>query len=108
MVKNYMATRKITIAGTWTAVAKDEQWSVIRFLMLENVSCSVTYTRMCVVYSVKNVITKSTTVNWWVQRFKARQTNMSDDEAVDYQKEGPNVVCHRHQQTHRLIWKMHH
>ncbi len=32
--------RKMTAAATPTAVTKDEQWSVIRFLMLQNVSSS--------------------------------------------------------------------
>ncbi len=51
--------RKIMIAVTQTAVPKDEEQSVIYFLMLENVLGSEIYARMCVVYGMQNVITKS-------------------------------------------------
>ncbi len=55
--------RKITMAVTPNAVPKDEQRSVIRFSLLENVLGSEIHTKMCVVYGAQNVITKST-VNW--------------------------------------------
>ncbi len=42
------------------AVPEDEQRSVIQFLLLENVSVSESHLRMCAVYGVQNVITKST------------------------------------------------
>ncbi len=42
--------RKITMAATLIAVPKDEQWSVIQFLLVENVSTSETHERMCAVY----------------------------------------------------------
>ncbi len=51
------------MATTLTVVPKDEQRSVIWFLTLENVSGM----RMCTVYGMQNVITKST-VNQWVQK----------------------------------------
>ncbi len=66
-----------TLATIPTNVPKDEQQSIIRVLTLENVSGSEIHTRMCVVYVVHNVITIST-VNRWVQRFKAGWTNTSD------------------------------
>ncbi len=69
-VKNHAEMRKITTAATLTAVPKDKQQWVIQFLMLENVSGSEKQVRMCIVYGTHNVITKST-VNRWVQRFKA-------------------------------------
>ncbi len=62
--------RKITMAETPTAVPQDKQRSVIPFLKLENVSCSKIHARMCVVYEMYNANTTST-VNQWVQRFKA-------------------------------------
>ncbi len=52
--------RKIMLASTLPAVPNDEQWTVIRFLMLENVSGSEIHMRMCVEYSVQHVIIKST------------------------------------------------
>ncbi len=50
--------RKI-VKATQTAVPDDEQQSVIQFLSLENVSCSEIHMKMCVVYGVLNVISKS-------------------------------------------------
>ncbi len=61
--------RRIKIATTPTAVQNDGQWSVIRFLTLENVSESEVHARMCIVYGTQNVITKST-VNHRIEKFK--------------------------------------
>ncbi len=72
--------RKVTITLTLTAVPKDEQRSVIQFIILKNVSGSEIHVRMCVmcvVYGVQNVITKST-VNPWAQGFKTGQMSMND------------------------------
>ncbi len=66
------------MAATRTAVLKDDQRGVIPFLTLENVSGVEIHTRMCEVYSVQNVITKST-VNQWAQKFKAGRTNTSNE-----------------------------
>ncbi len=66
-----------TMAATLMVVPKNEQRSVIWFLMLENVLGGESHIRKCVVYAVQTVITKST-VNRWVQRFKARRTSMRD------------------------------
>ncbi len=74
--KNYAAMRKIMMAATLTTVSKDEQQNVIWFLTLENVLGSEIHTRICMVYGVQNVITKSI-VNQWVQRFKVGQTSRS-------------------------------
>ncbi len=52
--------RKITLAATPTAVPKDEQQSVVWFSILENVSDREIQVRMCVVYGMQHVITKST------------------------------------------------
>ncbi len=54
---------------TARAVPKDEQRMVIWLLILENVLDGEIHVRMCVVYGVQNVITKST-VDTRVQRFK--------------------------------------
>ncbi len=51
------------MAVTPTAVPKEKQRSVIRFLTLENVLFSEIHARMCVVYGATNIIT-----NQWVQR----------------------------------------
>ncbi len=48
------------MATTLTAVLKDEQRSVVWFLILENISGSEIHTRMYVVYGMQNVITTST------------------------------------------------
>ncbi len=48
------------MAATPTAVPEDKQQKVIWFLMLENVSGGEICTGMCVVYGVRNAITKST------------------------------------------------
>ncbi len=72
-------TRKITMSATPIAEPKNEQQSVIQFLMLENVSSSEIYTRMCVVYCAQNVITKWTNGYQWVQRYKAEQRSTSDE-----------------------------
>ncbi len=68
-IKNYTAIRKITMSVTLTALPKDKQQSVIQLLMLENVSGSKIHVRICAVYGVQNVITKSTVIRQ-VQRFK--------------------------------------
>ncbi len=74
-----MATRKIMMAVTPTAVPKDEQQSVIFwFLTLESVSGSEIPVRMHQVNGAQNVITKSI-VNRWVQRLKAGQMSTSDE-----------------------------
>ncbi len=59
-VKNCATVRKITIAATPTGVCKNEQQSIIQFLILKNVLGGDIHTRMCMVYGVENVITKST------------------------------------------------
>ncbi len=51
------------------AVPKRKQRTIIQFLTLENVSRCQIHVRMCVVYGVQNVITKSV-ANPWVQIFK--------------------------------------
>ncbi len=48
------------MAATQTAVPKDEQQSVIRFLTLENVSGSEVHVRMFAVSGMQKFITKST------------------------------------------------
>ncbi len=65
------------MAVTATAVPKDQQRRVIQVLMLENVSDSEIHAKICVVYGMQNVITKST-LNQWVQKLKVRQTSTSD------------------------------
>ncbi len=55
---------RITMAVTPTAVPKDEQQSVIRFLTLENVS-GIAHTKW--------------TVKWWVQKFKVGQMSTSNE-----------------------------
>ncbi len=47
-VKNYVATRKITMAGTPATMPKDRQRSLIQFLTVENVSGSEIPLRKCV------------------------------------------------------------
>ncbi len=94
----YATTRKIVMAGTMTAMPKDEQWSVTWFLRLENLLSNI-HVRICAVYVVQNVNAKST-VNQWVQRFKVESISTSTNlEVIDCQKEEPSVVCRRHQQT---------
>ncbi len=91
---------------TPTAVPKDKRWSVTQLLMLENVSGSETHASMCVVYGAQNVI-KKLAVNQYVYRFKVGQRVQATNlKVVDHGKEGPGVVCDRHQETHRSIWKM--
>ncbi len=51
--------RNITTAATTIVVPEDTQRSVIRFLMLESVSVGEIHERMCAVYGMQNVITKS-------------------------------------------------
>ncbi len=43
--------------ATPTVVPKDEQQSVLQFLILENGSGSEIHTRICMMYGVQNVIT---------------------------------------------------
>ncbi len=43
------------MAATLTAVPKDKQQSVIRFLTLENISGTEIHVIMCMMYSVQNV-----------------------------------------------------
>ncbi len=71
------------MAGTYTAVPKNKQQSVIRVLMIENVSGSEIRARICVVYGTENIITKST-VNWWVERFTLGWTRTSDKLRMTY------------------------
>ncbi len=70
--------RKITMTTALTAVPKDEEWSVIQLLTLENISGSVSHMRMCMVYGGQNIIPKSI-VNQWVHRFKVGQISTSDE-----------------------------
>ncbi len=70
-------TRKIMMAVTPTTMSKDEQWSAIRFLALENVSGSDN--------SHENVLDICCAVRYYkincepmIQRFKAGWTSRSD------------------------------
>ncbi len=78
-------TRKTIIAATLTTVHKDEQWSVNLFLVLENVLDSEIHTRMCMVYSLQNVTTKSA-VNPWVWRFKVGWTTSDKPRMTNFFK----------------------
>ncbi len=67
--------------------------------------------RMCVMFSVQNVNTKST-ANWWVDIRGDESVWAKNTEAADSQKNRLSIVCHRHQQNssidtkkmHRWVW----
>ncbi len=88
---------------TPTAAPKNEQWSVIRFLTLENnVLGSEIHKRICAVYGVQNVITKLT-VNWWVQRFKVEQMSTDDQPWSGWPFKKRTQCCMLQASTNTLI-----
>ncbi len=84
--------RKVAMTATLTVVPKDEQQSVIWFLMLENVSNSEIHVRMCVVYGIEKVITKSTVNQGYSDSRWDKRVRATNLEALNLQKEGPGVV----------------
>ncbi len=94
------------MAVTVTAVPKNKQQSVIWFLTLENVFGVEIYVRICMVYGVQIVITKSTVTDRYRDSRQDDRVRMTNLEVVDLCKERPSVVCRRYQETHRLIRKM--
>ncbi len=78
--------RKIIVTAIPRTVLKDKQWSVIQFLMLENVLGCEIHMRMCVVYGVHkiNCVQNEYRVSRWDKQIRA--TNLG---AVHGRKEGP-------------------
>ncbi len=90
------------VAATLTAVPKDKQRSVIRFLTLENVLGSEIYVRMRMVNGTECYHKINCELIGRDLRWDTRVPRMNL-KVVERQKGGPDMVCCRHQQTHRAI-----